>query len=383
MKWPFSKANKTAGHQSPALSPSTEGQIDAILKQHAGDAALESLSGEGGDLHIVLAINPADAGEMETRAKICEGEIGALEGITSVKIVLTAHSDSPSAPKTQAPPPPPPPSSAQPPARPKSGGGHRPLPVGGAGDTEILAGAKKVIAVASGKGGVGKSTVAVNLALALKAKGLVVGLLDADIYGPSFPVMLGVDEKPESDGDKLLPVEAHGLKTMSIGYLAGGKTAMIWRGPMVMGALGQMLGDVDWGELDVMIVDMPPGTGDAHLTLVQKAPLTGVVIVSTPQEVALADARRGIEMFERTGVPILGIIENMSYLEMPGGERMEIFGHGGARKTAEDKGVPFLGEIPLDIKIREHGDSGLPIVVAEPDGAQAKLFSQIAEQLLG
>lgn len=381
MKWPFSKASKKSG---VTLGASVEGQIDAILKQHAGDAIMESLSGEGGDISIVLAINPADAGEMQTRAGICEGEIASLPGIDSIKIVLTAHSDSPSAPQTHAspgaptpPPPPPPPPGA-------GGGGHRPLPVGpkGGSSDEILAGVGKVIAVASGKGGVGKSTVAVNLALALKAKGFSVGLLDADIYGPSLPVMLGVDRKPDTSGDKLLPLEAHGLKTMSIGYLAGGKTAMIWRGPMVMGALGQMLGDVDWGKLDFMIVDMPPGTGDAHLTLVQKAPLTGVVIVSTPQEVALADARRGIEMFERTEVPILGVVENMSYLELPDGTRMEIFGHGGARKTAEEANVPFLGEIPLDIKIREQGDAGVPIVISEPDGPSAKVFAQIAEQLI-
>lgn len=374
MKWPFSKASKKSG---ATLGASVEGQIDAILKQHAGDAIMESLSGEGGNVYIVLAIDPADAGEMQTRAGICEGEIASLPGINNVKIVLTAHSDTPSAPKASTPPPPPPPPAA-------GGGGHRPLPVGpkGGSTDEILAGVGKVIAVASGKGGVGKSTVAVNLALALKAKGLSVGLLDADIYGPSLPVMLGVDQKPETSGDKLLPLEAHGLKTMSIGYLAGGKTAMIWRGPMVMGALGQMLGDVDWGKLDVMIVDMPPGTGDAHLTLVQKAPLTGVVIVSTPQEVALADARRGIEMFERTEVPILGVVENMSYLEMPDGERMEIFGHGGARKTAEEANVPFLGEIPLDIKIREQGDAGIPIFISEPDGALAKVFTKIAEQLI-
>lgn len=373
MKWPFSKTSKKTDAGPGA---SIEGQIHAILKQHAGDAIMESLSGEGGDVYIVLAIDPADAGEMQTRAGICEGEIANLPGIDTVKIVLTAHSDTPSAPKAPSPPPPPRPAAG--------GGGHRPLPVGpkGGSSDEILAGVGKVIAVASGKGGVGKSTVAVNLALALKAKGFSVGLLDADIYGPSLPVMLGVDQKPDTSGDKLLPLEAHGLKTMSIGYLAGGKTAMIWRGPMVMGALGQMLGDVDWGKLDFMIVDMPPGTGDAHLTLVQKAPLTGVVIVSTPQEVALADARRGIEMFERTEVPILGVVENMSYLEMPDGERMEIFGHGGARKTAEEANVPFLGEIPLDITIREQGDAGIPIVISEPDGALAKVFAQMAEQLL-
>lgn len=372
MKWPFSKASKKSG---VTLGASVEGQIDTILKQHAGDAIMESLSGEGGDITIILAIDPANAGEMQTRAGICEGEIANLPGIDSIKIVLTAHSDTPSAPKAATPPPPPPAA---------SGGGHRPLPVGpqGGSSDEILAGVTKVIAVASGKGGVGKSTVAVNLALALKAKGLSVGILDADIYGPSLPIMLAVNKKPETVGDKLVPIEVYGLKTMSIGYLAGSKTAMIWRGPMVMGAINQMLGDVDWGELDVLIVDMPPGTGDAHLTLVQKAPLSGAVIVSTPQEVALADARRGISMFEQTDVPILGIIENMSYLEMPDGSRMEIFGHGGARATADEANVPFLGEIPLDMKIREQGDAGVPIVIAEPEGVQAKVFEQIAEQLL-
>lgn len=371
MKWPFAKNADQSGN-----TPSLEGEIDIILREHAPEGSLESMSGEGGDVFIVLAIDPADASEMEAKIQTCERQISALKGISSVKIMLTAHSETPTAPKPHSPPPPPSTSS--------SGGGHRPLPTGspGAQPGEILAGVKRVIAVASGKGGVGKSTVSVNLALALKAKGLSVGLLDADIYGPSLPVMLGVDRKPDSDGDKLLPLEVYGLKTMSIGYLAGGKMAMIWRGPMVMGALGQMLGDVDWGELDVMIVDMPPGTGDAHLTLVQKVNLSGAVIVSTPQEVALADARRGIAMFERTDVPILGVIENMSYLELPGGERMEIFGHGGARTTAEETGVPFLGEIPLDMKIREHADRGTPVVIAEPDSTQAKVFLDIADKLI-
>lgn len=374
MKWPFAKNNDRT-----TVSRSLEAQIDTILKERAPGGSLESMSGEGGDVFVVLAIDPADANEMETNAQICEREIAALDGISSVKVMLTAHSETPSAPKPHNPPPPPPPPAASP-----AGGGHRPLPTGSpeAPAGEILAGVKRVIAVASGKGGVGKSTVSVNLALALKARGLSVGILDADIYGPSLPVMLGVDRKPDSDGDKLLPLEVYGLKTMSIGYLAGGKTAMIWRGPMVMGALGQMLGDVEWGELDVMIVDMPPGTGDAHLTLVQKVPLSGAVIVSTPQEVALADARRGIAMFERTDVPILGVIENMSYFEMPDGERLEIFGHGGARKTAEDSDVPFLGEIPLDMKIREHADRGTPVVIAEPESAQAKVFLEIAGKLI-
>lgn len=375
MKWPFAKNADRSGN-----TPSLEGEIDIILREHAPEGSLESMSGEGGDVFIVLAIDPADASEMEAKVQVCEREIVALNGVSSVKIMLTAHSETPSAPQAHTPPSPPSP----PPPTPSSGGGHRPLPTGSPGAPlgEILAGVKRVIAVASGKGGVGKSTVSVNLALALKAKGLSVGLLDADIYGPSLPVMLGVNRKPDSDGDKLLPLEVYGLKTMSIGYLAGGKMAMIWRGPMVMGALGQMLGDVDWGELDVMIVDMPPGTGDAHLTLVQKVNLSGAVIVSTPQEVALADARRGIAMFERTDVPILGVIENMSYLELPDGERLEIFGHGGARTTAEETGVPFLGEIPLDMKIREHADRGTPVVIAEPDSAQAKVFLDIADKLI-
>lgn len=370
MKWPLSRKSpteQTVHEQDEA--------IRAILAEAAPGAAVEAILPRPDKLTVVLAINPANAAEVEAKAQECEDRLCALEGIEAVQMVFTAHSEKPSAPQTASP--------APAPRQAPKGGGHRPLPTGGSGqNAEVMPGVKKVIAVASGKGGVGKSTVSVNLALALKAQGLSVGLLDADIYGPSMPIMLGTDEKPKLEGDLMVPVEAHGLKTMSIGYLAGGKQAMIWRGPMVMGALGQMMTDVAWGDLDVMIVDLPPGTGDAQLTLVQRAPLTGAVIVSTPQEVALADARRGIEMFQRTEVPILGLVENMSYFEAPDGERLEIFGHGGVKKTAEELDVPFLGEIPLDMKIREHSDKGTPVVVAEPESAQAKVFLEIAEKLV-
>jgi ATP-binding protein involved in chromosome partitioning len=239
---------------------------------------------------------------------------------------------------------------------------------------------KHVIAVASGKGGVGKSTTAVNLALGLAANGVSTGLLDADIYGPSMPRMLAVKEKPESiDGKQLKPIERYGLRTMSIGYIVNEETPMIWRGPMVSSALEQMLRDVQWGELDVLVVDMPPGTGDAQLTLAQRVALSGAVIVSTPQDIALVDARKGLSMFRKVAVPVLGIVENMSYFLCPKcGERSEIFGHGGAHEEADKLGVPFLGEIPLHLDIRTTSDSGHPIVVAKPDSPHAQIYKNIA-----
>jgi len=237
--------------------------------------------------------------------------------------------------------------------------------------------------VASGKGGVGKSTAAVNLALGMRDLGLKVGILDADIYGPSMPKLLAIRERPQTvGGTRLKPIFRHGMAVMSIGFLIEEETPMIWRGPMVMSALTQMLREVEWGALDVMVVDMPPGTGDAQLTMAQQVPLKGAVIVSTPQDLALVDARRGIAMFRRVNVPVLGIVENMSYFLCPHcGERSEIFGHGGARAEAERLGVPFLGEVPLDMAIREKSDAGLPVVAAEPDGARAKIFRDIAARV--
>jgi len=244
-------------------------------------------------------------------------------------------------------------------------------------------GVKTIVAVASGKGGVGKSTVAANLALAFAANGLKVGLLDADIYGPSMPRMMGIAGKPTSrDGQRLEPMQNYGIKCMSMGFLVPEETPMIWRGPMVMSAIQQMLRDVEWGELDILVVDLPPGTGDAQLTMAQQVPLSGAVIVSTPQDIALLDARKGLNMFRKVDVPVLGIVENMSYFLCPHcGERSEIFSHGGARKEAEKLGTDFLGEVPLDIAIRETSDGGKPIVVADPASAHAKLFRAMAERI--
>jgi ATP-binding protein involved in chromosome partitioning len=243
---------------------------------------------------------------------------------------------------------------------------------------------RAIVAVASGKGGVGKSTVAANLALGLRANGLRVGVLDADIYGPSMPRMLGLaGQRPESrDGKILTPLENFGLRCMSMGFLVPEDTAMIWRGPMVTSALQQMLRGVNWGELDIMIVDMPPGTGDAQLTMAQQVPLAGAVIVSTPQDIALLDARKGLNMFTKVDVPVLGIVENMSYFLCPHcGGRSEIFSHGGARQEAERLGTEFLGEVPLDITIRETSDGGTPITVAEPDNPHALVFRRIAARI--
>jgi ATP-binding protein involved in chromosome partitioning len=247
-----------------------------------------------------------------------------------------------------------------------------------------IPGVDAVIAVASGKGGVGKSTTAVNLALGLRDLGLKVGMLDADIYGPSLPKLLAIKEKPQTiGGNRLKPIERYGLTVMSIGFLIDEETPMIWRGPMVMSAITQMLREVEWGKLDVMVVDMPPGTGDAQLTMAQQVPLKGAVIVSTPQDLALIDARRGVAMFRRVNVPVLGVVENMSYFLCPScGTRSDIFGHGGAQKEAERQGVPFLGEVPLHMTIREKSDAGLPVVATEPDGPHAKIYREIAARVL-
>lgn len=245
-----------------------------------------------------------------------------------------------------------------------------------------IPGVSNIIAVASGKGGVGKSTVAVNLAVALAQTGAKVGLLDADIYGPSIPIMMGVHERPTSDGKKLFPIERHGVKMMSVGFLVPEDTAVIWRGPMVMRAVEQLLYDVDWGNLDYLVVDLPPGTGDAQLTLAQKVPVTGAVVVTTPQDVALIDAGKGVNMFQEVKVPILGIIENMSYFVCPHCEgRTDLFSHGGGRKVAEKLGVPFLGEIPLSVDVREAGDQGTPIVEADPKSPQAEAFRKLTEKV--
>ena len=306
----------------------------------------------------------------EPLRKAAEQAVFALDGVTSVTAVLTAHS-----------------------AGGGAGAGRAPAANAPAGDAAASAAAPKrsgadrigsIVAVASGKGGVGKSTTAANLALALMAEGARTGLLDADIYGPSMPRMMGVRGKPTTaDGKVLDPMVGHGVKLMSMGFLVDEETPMIWRGPMVMSALQQLLQDVDWGPLDVLVVDMPPGTGDAQLTLAQTAKLAGAVIVSTPQDIALLDARKGLNMFRKVDVPVLGIVENMSYFQCPHcGERSDVFSHGGARREAERLGVPFLGEIPLDIAIRETSDGGRPIVAAEPDGPHAAAYREIAMQVL-
>ena len=320
-----------------------------------------------GHVAVTLEVDPARGSSLEPLRLACEQAVRAMPGVLSATAVMTAE--------RAAPPPPPAPS-----ARPSRGGrgqaaGHAP----GGGRIEVP-GVRHIIAVASGKGGVGKSTTAVNLALGLAANGVSTGLLDADIYGPSMPRMLAVKDKPESiDGKQLKPIERYGLRTMSIGYIVNEETPMIWRGPMVSSALEQMLRDVRWGELDVMVVDMPPGTGDAQLTLAQRVALSGAVIVSTPQDIALVDARKGLNMFRKVAVPVLGIVENMSYFLCPKcGERSEIFGHGGAREEAERLGVPFLGEIPLHLDIRTTSDSGRPIVVAQPESAHAQAYRNIA-----
>ncbi|HKU94310.1 MAG TPA: iron-sulfur cluster carrier protein ApbC [Vineibacter sp.] len=330
---------------------------------------IDGIATRGGHVQFALKVDPAMGARLEQLRQACEAAVKALPGVQSVTAVMTA--ERPAARAPQAP-------SRAPGPRP---GGS---PGGGPANQPILAtGIDKIIAVASGKGGVGKSTTAVNLALGLAALGCKVGILDADIYGPSMPRMLRVTEKPDSkDGNKLLPIERFGLKTMSIGYLVSEETPMIWRGPMVQSALEQMLRDVDWGHLDVLVVDMPPGTGDAQLTMAQRVKLAGAIIVSTPQDIALIDARKGLNMFRKTAVPVLGIVENMSYFLCPHcGQQSDIFGHGGAEHEAERLGVPFLGAVPLHLDIRIHSDDGHPIVAAQPDSAHARVYRDIAQRV--
>ena len=343
-----------------------------------------------GKVYFAISIDPARAGELEGLRQAAETVVKDLPGVEGVTVTLTADREpgsgsvSPVASNggaRQAPPPQSSPAQASPPQAPQGPGATAP---GAARDARHrpggVPGVKHIIAVASGKGGVGKSTTAVNLALALKDQGLEVGVLDADIYGPSMPRLLGIQGQPQQlAGNKLDPMRAYGLKIMSMGFLVDEDTPMIWRGPMVMSALSQMLKDVAWGELDVLVVDMPPGTGDAQLTMAQQVPLAGAVIVSTPQDLALIDARKGLNMFTKVNVPVLGIVENMSTFLCPHcGERSDIFGHGGAREEANKLGVPFLGEVPLTMAVRETSDAGKPVVATDPDGEPAKAYCGIA-----
>jgi len=351
---------------------------DPFAKQSV--VSLDMISGvaiKNGMVQFSIEIDPAKAGEYEAVRRRAEDAVGSIPGVLSSTAVLTAESKGKGARAAGA--------------GPKGGAAASPRNPQGAGAGSGTSGAKKggaakikhIVAVASGKGGVGKSTTAVNLALGLKALGLKIGMLDADVYGPSLPRMLGVSGRPESpDGKILKPMENYGIKAMSMGFLVSEDQPVVWRGPMVMGALQQMLGDVDWGELDILVVDMPPGTGDAQLTISQNTPLSGAVIVSTPQDIALLDARKGLNMFRKVDVPVLGIIENMSMYVCPNcGHEAHVFGHGGAKREAEKLGTPFLGEIPLDILIRETSDGGRPVVVSEPDGPHAKAYLAIAEQV--
>jgi ATP-binding protein involved in chromosome partitioning len=329
-------------------------------------AALSEIVAADGKVFFSISVDAAAVQAWEPVRKRAEEAVKAIPGVTSAMVALTAERKGGTAA-------PAPPAQAAPGARARSGQSEA---VG-------VPGVESIIAVASGKGGVGKSTTAVNLALGLRDLGMKVGILDADIYGPSLPKLLAIREKPQTiGGTRLKPIERQGLTVMSIGFLIEEETPMIWRGPMVMSALTQMLREVEWGTLDIMVVDMPPGTGDAQLTMAQQVPLKGAVIVSTPQDLALIDARRGIAMFKRVNVPVLGIVENMSMFICPKcGERSDIFGHGGARREAERLGVPFLGEVPLDMAIRETSDAGLPIVASQPDSPHAEAYRTIAAKV--
>ncbi len=314
---------------------------------------------EDGAVRFVLEIDPAKAESYEPVRAAAQAAVQALDGVRGVSAVLTAHSAK---------------------APPDLKAQRKPEPQG----PQRVPGVNHIIAIASGKGGVGKSTVSANLACALAAQGQRVGLLDADVYGPSQPRMLGVSGRPASpDGKTILPLRNHGVTMMSMGLMTNEDQAVIWRGPMLMGALQQMLMQVQWGELDVLLVDLPPGTGDVSMTLAQKTVVDGAIIVSTPQDVALLDARKGIDMFNQLHVPVLGMIENMStHICSQCGHEEHVFGHGGVAAECRKLGVPLMGEVPLHIDIRTTSDNGTPIVVANPDAPQAQVFHDIARALI-
>ena len=347
---------------------------------------LSAVTVSDGKVFFSINVDAAEARAWESVRATTEAAVRGIPGVTAAMIALTAERK-PGSPA--APPPPPAPHRHSHGVQPVSA--HRPpqSPASPMSKQSEIPGIAAVIAVASGKGGVGKSTTALNLALGLRDLGLRVGLLDADIYGPSVPRLTGIHEKPQLDDNrKMIPIQRFGLAIMSIGFLVEEETAMIWRGPMVMSAITQMLRDVAWGTLDILVVDMPPGTGDAQLTLAQNVPLRGAVIISTPQDLSLIDARRGLAMFKKVNVPVLGIVENMSYFQCPEcGTRSDIFGHGGARLEAERLGVPFLGEIPLHMSIRTTSDAGTPVVDSEPDGPHAAIYraigAKVRDQLQG
>jgi ATP-binding protein involved in chromosome partitioning len=327
---------------------------------------VEAIEVRGGLVQATLLTDRAHASAMEPVRREAEAVLMRQPGVSNATAILTAHKA------------PPIPARATP--APAAGHGHGHAAPGG--KALLLPDVKAIVAVASGKGGVGKSTVAVNLAVSLARQGHNVGLLDADIYGPSLPRMIGLNRKPEVRGEKMIPLQAWGLSCMSIGFLVDEETPMIWRGPMVMGALEQMMGQVEWGALDILVVDMPPGTGDAQLTMAQRVALTGAVIVSTPQDIALIDARRGVRMFEKTKVPVLGLVENMSFYCCPNcGHRADIFGHGGAKTEAARLGTEFLGEIPLLLDIRIASDAGTPIAASAPDSDAAKAYGVLAARV--
>jgi ATP-binding protein involved in chromosome partitioning len=349
--------------------------LSSITLPDGGDLVsrdmIRALSVEGGAARFVIeAPDPEAAARIDGVRRAAEALVGKVAGISNVSAVLTAHGPSKLASKPQS-------TTSAPPSL--KIGGH---PTKQEGGPKPVSGVDRILAIGSGKGGVGKSTVSSNLAVALAKQGRKVGLLDADIYGPSQPRMLGVSKRPASpDGKTIIPLQAHGVIMMSIGLMLDPDKAVVWRGPMLMGALQQMLGQVEWGKLDVLIVDLPPGTGDVQLTLCQRAAVTGAIVVSTPQDVALLDARRALDMFDNLRTPVLGLIENMStYICPECGHEAHLFGHGGVEAEAAKIGAPFLGSLPLDLDTRLAGDAGTPIAAGDSPMAQA--YAQLAERLV-